>query len=150
MSRGLVTATQIASVVSAMQNLIMSNSATLGGITQALERDEHPGVALESGYIPCAYVLPIVEGKLNTEFDMGHDALRMEFPVTVLLYYRADDLSFIPTNRNYMLDLIDIVNDNYALGGWQSYKCESEIGYWESSGDIVHYSINKFLGRLWV
>lgn len=149
MSRGLVTATQIASVVARVQTLIMTNSSTLGGITAAFERDEHPGVALEAGYIPCAYVLPMVEGKLNTEFDMGHDALRMEFPVTVLLYYRADDLTFIPSNRNYMLALIDIINDNYAIAGWQVYKVESELGYWEASGDVVHYSINKFFGKLW-
>jgi hypothetical protein len=128
----------------------MSNSATLGGFTACLERDEHPGVALEAGQIPCSYILPIVEGHLNTEFDMGHDALRMEFPITILLYYRADDLSFIPSNRNYAANLVDLVNDNYNLSGWQAYKCDTEVGYWESSGDVIHYSVNKFFGKLWM
>jgi hypothetical protein len=140
----------MATVVTAISNLIATNAATLGGIVSVQEKDEHPGVALESGLIPCAYILPIIEGKLQTEFDMGHDALRMDFPVTILLYYRSDDVnSFIATNRNYALHLIDIINNSYALGGWQTYKTETELGYWESSGDIVHYSITKVTGKLW-
>lgn len=151
MTWSLTSATQMASVVAAVQSLIMTNASTLGGITAAYEKDEHPGVALESDYIPCAYVLPIVEGKLATEFSMGHDALRMEFPVTILLYYRSDDVnSFIATNRNYAMHLIDIINNSYALGGWQTYKTETELGYWESSGDVVHYSITKVFGKLWI
>jgi len=149
MVRGIKSATQMSTVITGISNLIATNAATLGGIVSVQEKDEHPGVALESGLIPCAYVLPIVEGKLLSDFVIGHDSMRMEFPITILLYYRADDLSFIPQNRGYMLNLIDIVNDNANMLGYQIYKCESELGYWESSGDIVHYSINRFQGKMW-
>ena len=149
MVRGIKTATQMASVITAITTLIATNSATLGGIVSVQEKDEHPGVALESGLIPCAYILPIVEGKLHSEFTIGHQGIKHDFPVTILLYYRADNLDFIPTNRNYALNLVDLLSSNYAQSGYQIYKTETELGYWESSGDIIHYSITKMTGKLW-
>jgi hypothetical protein len=144
------TATQIASVVTSISNLITTNATYLGGIKAVLEKDEHPGVALESDQIPCAYVLPIVEGHMLTEFSIGHDQLRHEFPVTILMYYRADDVnSFIALNRNYAINLVDILNDNYNQQGYQIYKTDVTLGYWETSGDVVHFSITKCFGKLW-
>ena len=146
------TATQISTVIDALKTEIMTNAATLGGITAVYEKDEHPGVALENNEIPCAYVIPIVEGKGTADFTIGGagSTIRHEFPITIIAYYKADDVnSFIATNRNYLFNMIDIIEAKRNMGGYMIYKAEYEVGYYEVSGDIVHFWIVKLFGKLW-
>ncbi len=136
----------------------MTASATQIGLTPyppiILERDEAPSVPLEGGYIPCAYVIPILGTGMFIDFNMGGPQNDYEFGITVTAYYNAteDDVTSIDSDlrriRGYMLNFVDLYRTKnrgmaYIGQGWiRNMKLDQ--GYYVSGGgEVVHYWIDE-------
>lgn len=154
------TSTRINAIVDAVKTDISNSATTLGfatGVT-IYERDEHPQAAMNRGDLPCAYVIPIMEGgdMISTDLDdLPHTHM---FPITVVAYYMGTDLtasvlqSDLRTYRNYAYDYVDIYK---TKSGGPVLACTSggagyikdfkvDVGYWISGGgQVVHYWIVK-------
>ena len=152
--------TTSASVVNAIvDDLIndLSSNATTVGLSypaRVYERDEHPQAALNRGDLPCAYVIPFMEGGsiIKTDIDPVHEFI---FPLTVTAYYLGTDVTSsalatdLRTTRNYGLAFTDLYltktrGEHFSGQGWIKDGFKVDVGYWISGGGkVVHYWIVK-------
>lgn len=147
-------ATTINAIVDAVKtDLQTATTLGLGASPSVYERDEHPQAALNRGDLPCAYVIPIMEGgDFITDYldDLPH---KHDFPITVVAYYMGNDVTAtqlgtdLRTYRNYAYAFVDYyktkTGGNYVGGGWiKDWKVD--VGYWISGGgQVVHFWIVK-------
>jgi hypothetical protein len=149
------TSTVINSIVdSVMSDLRTATTLGLGSSPRVYERDEHPQAAMNRGDIPCAYVIPVMEGgDMITDYldDLPH---KHEFPITVTAYYMGTDYTAaaleadLRVTRNYAYNFVDYYKTKtggpYLATGGQIKDWKVDVGYWGSGGgQIVHFWIVK-------
>lgn len=137
------TASKINAVVDSVITLV-TNATTIGTLTGVYERDEHPAIPANEGRLPCAYVVPLVEGKDVIRLTMTPSNMYHTFPIHVMAYYNMPDVSTsLRTVRDYAYDMVDIFATNTSLPvGQISPDMTVESGYWTNQGGyVIHYWI---------
>lgn len=150
------TSTRINSIVdSVITDLQTATTLGLGSSPRVYERDEHPQAALNRGELPCAYVIPVMEGGDTVTSMIGKGAPhRHEFPITVTAYYLGNDLTAtqlqtdLRTVRDYAYNFLDLykntTDDRYLATGGNIKDWKVDVGYWISGGgQVVHFWIVK-------
>lgn len=152
----MTSSTSINSIVDSVVSDLETASTTLGlGATpKVYERDEHPASALSRGDIPCAYVIPLLEGGDTIGLHIDDLPHKHDFAITVTAYYMGNDTTVsqlatdLRTTRNYGYAFVDIYKTKtrgayFTGGGWvKSFKLD--VGYWISGGgQVVHFWIVK-------
>jgi len=151
------TSTMINSIVdSLISDLQGATTLGLGASPKVYERDEHPQAALNRGDLPCAYVIPVMEGGDTITSYIGETGPhRHEFPITVTAYYMGNDLTStqlqtdLRTVRNYAYNFLDLYKGTSTGGRYlatagfiRDFKVD--VGYWISGGgQVVHFWIVK-------
>lgn len=150
------TSTRINSIVdSLITDLKTATTLGLGSTPKVYERDEHPQAALNRGDLPCAYVIPVMEGGDMVTVHINNQGYRHTFPITVTAYYMGNDLTStqletdLRTVRNYAYNFIDYYKDTktggrYLATGGHILNYKVDVGYWISGGgQVVHFWIIK-------
>ena len=146
-----VTKDAINSIVAEIKSLVMTNTATLGGIKGVSERDETPAVVAQDGRLPWAYVIPIMEGGDHMIMTIDPSTVDHEFPITLVVYYGLNDTELdtaLETVRDYGYNAFDIIRrHNAGIIGPQGGLTEADldVGYWVSVDQIVHFFILKLM-----
>lgn len=149
------TSTAINAIVDALiSDLQTATTLGLGTSPKVYERDEHPQAALSRGDLPCAYVIPIMEGGDTITVNMDNMPHLHDFPITVTAYYMGNDVTAtqletdLRTIRNYAYEFLDYYKTHSGghrltcNGNIKSFKVD--VGYWISGGGkIVHFWICK-------
>lgn len=150
----MTTYSRINTIVDAViTDLQTATTLGLGSSPKVYERDEHPQAALNRGDLPCAYVIPIMEGGDEVSPGVQTTSYRHEFPITVTAYYMGNDLTAtqlgtdLRTTRNYAYQYVDYYltkSGGRTVGGGHIKKFKVDVGYWVSGGgQVVHYWIVK-------
>lgn len=137
------TSSKVDGVVDAIITLV-TNATTIGTLTGVYERDEHPAIPANEGRLPCAYVVPLIEGKDVIRLTMTKTNMYHTFPVHVIAYYDMPDVaSSLRTVRDYAYNLVDVFATNTSFpSGDISPDMTVEAGYWTSQGGyVIHYWI---------
>lgn len=155
----MTTSTIINAIVDSVITDLTSFGTTtlgLGSSPRVYERDESPAVAMNRGDIPCAYVIPLIEGGDMISTDIDDLPHQHDFPITVTAYYMGNDVTSsqlitdLRTVRNYGYNYIDIYKTKtggpYLSSGGQIKNFKLDVGYWISGGgQVVHFWIVKMM-----
>lgn len=148
----MTTASAINSIVDGIITKIQENSSALGDPIRINEWDEHPAYPAERGELPSIYILPFVDGKDKISWTMGNTNLEHTFPVTVVGYYKFDDVeTSLRIVRDYGCNLLDLfVGYTCAskIGIGEVYEASMEGGYWIPSGGA--FVVHIFIVTLWI
>ena len=136
-------------MVDAAISTITASATALGGITQVLERDEHPA-RMNINDFPYACVIPVVEDGDTVDLLMGGPECRHDFSMTVVAYYLATSStesglqSDLRTYRNYGYDYLDLYSKANYMGNGQISDAKMDFGYWEAVDRVVHFWVVKW------
>jgi len=139
------TITSINTTISAIKTLLLANKASIGNITEVLERDEYPQIVLETGK-PLAYIIPMMDGPDIIEGKAGNAGISYhEFPVDIIAFYRMNNIAEdLLTVREYGFNAYDVIKSgstscNNWLAGAVVHQFELEFGYFTVVDYIIHW-----------